>query len=70
MDAESERLINEAVGNLGRDRTVIVVSHTPEMINEGELVLTVRNGSVSRPGDSGLEDTPGAPENSRLMDQP
>lgn len=47
VDAESERLINEAIGNLGHDRTVIVVSHTPEMKKGADLVFTVKDGRVA-----------------------
>lgn len=46
VDAESERLINQAVKEYASDRTVIVISHTPEMMKYADLVLTVKDGNV------------------------
>lgn len=47
VDTESERLINQAVNEYASDRTVIVISHTPEMTKGADMVFTVKNSNVA-----------------------
>jgi len=46
VDTESARLINQAIKDLGSDRTVIVISHTPEMMKDADVILALKDGIV------------------------
>lgn len=41
VDAESERLIKQAVDALARGRTVITIAHTKAMVNAADVIVTL-----------------------------
>lgn len=41
VDAESERLIKQAVDTLAKGRTVITIAHTRAMVDAADVVVTL-----------------------------
>ena len=48
LDAESERLVGEALARLAVGRTVLVISHREQIIGLAERVVVLANGRVER----------------------
>jgi subfamily B ATP-binding cassette protein MsbA len=46
LDSESERLIQEAIDNLMRDRTVLIIAHRLSSIIKSDKILVLENGEV------------------------
>jgi ABC-type multidrug transport system fused ATPase/permease subunit len=50
LDAEGEALVQEALANLARGRTTILVTHRPEAAARCDLVLVLAQGRVTSLG--------------------
>jgi ATP-binding cassette, subfamily B, bacterial len=50
LDNESERLVNEALARLTRDRTTFVISHNLKAIETVDQILYIENGTVLERG--------------------
>jgi subfamily B ATP-binding cassette protein MsbA len=46
LDSESERLIQEAIDNLMRDRTVLIIAHRLSSIIKSDKILVLENGEL------------------------
>jgi len=46
LDSESERLIQEAVGNLLRDRTVLMIAHRLSSVIDADRILVLEHGRL------------------------
>ena len=51
LDAASERLIQDALENIRRDRTVLVVAHRLSTVMRSDLILVFENGRIVERGD-------------------
>ena len=51
LDAESERLVQEAVGRLMRGRTVLVIAHRLSTVRRADLILVLSEGRIVERGD-------------------
>ncbi|WP_055667350.1 ABC transporter ATP-binding protein [Desnuesiella massiliensis] len=50
LDTQSEALVQQALNNLGRDKTVLVIAHRLSTIKEADEVLVLDNGSIVERG--------------------
>ena len=50
LDTESEKLVQEALENLMRDRTTIVVAHRLSTIRNADLICVLHNGQIVEQG--------------------
>ncbi len=50
LDAESERLVQKAVGNLMRDRTSIVIAHRLSTIRRADRIVVMERGRIIEAG--------------------
>jgi ABC-type multidrug transport system fused ATPase/permease subunit len=50
LDTESEKLVQEALDNLMRDRTTIVVAHRLSTIRNADLICVLHNGQIVEQG--------------------
>lgn len=50
LDAESERLVQEALGNLMTRRTVLVVAHRLSTIRKADRIVVLVDGSIAEEG--------------------
>src|SRR5205823_3333645 len=51
LDAESERLVQEALERLMQNRTVLVVAHRLSTIRKADRILVLENGKIIEEGD-------------------
>ena len=50
LDAESEQLVQRAIGNLIRDRTTIVIAHRLSTVRRADIIVVVERGRISEHG--------------------
>jgi subfamily B ATP-binding cassette protein MsbA len=50
LDTESEKLVQEALNNLMKNRTSIVIAHRLSTIQHADLIIVIENGSVREMG--------------------
>ncbi|HMS11405.1 MAG TPA: ATP-binding cassette domain-containing protein, partial [Pyrinomonadaceae bacterium] len=50
LDAESERLVQQALGNLMRDKTSIVIAHRLSTIRRADKIVVMERGRVIETG--------------------
>ncbi len=50
LDAESEQLVQRAIGNLIRDRTTIVIAHRLSTVRRADLIVVMERGQISEQG--------------------
>ena len=50
LDAESERLVQRAIGNLVRDRTTIVIAHRLSTVRRADVIVVMEAGRIIETG--------------------
>ena len=50
LDSESEKLVQEALEKLMKNRTSLVIAHRLSTIQKADLILVVRNGKIIEKG--------------------
>lgn len=50
LDAESEQLVQRAIGNLIRNRTTIVIAHRLSTIRKADLIVVMERGQITERG--------------------
>jgi subfamily B ATP-binding cassette protein MsbA len=50
LDAESEQLVQRAIGNLIRDRTTIVIAHRLSTVRRADLIVVMERGRIIEQG--------------------
>jgi subfamily B ATP-binding cassette protein MsbA len=50
LDAESEQLVQRAIGNLIRDRTTIVIAHRLSTVRRADLIVVIERGQIIEQG--------------------
>ena len=50
LDAESERFVQQAIGNLVRNRTTIVIAHRLSTIRRANTIVVMENGRITERG--------------------
>src|SRR6266850_1995516 len=50
LDAESEQLVQKAIGNLIRDRTTIVIAHRLSTVRRADIIVVMERGQISEQG--------------------
>ena len=50
LDAESEQLVQRAIGNLIRDRTTIVIAHRLSTVRRADIIVVMERGRISEQG--------------------
>ena len=50
LDAESERLVQRAIGNLVRDRTTVVIAHRLSTIRRADKIVVMEGGRIIEVG--------------------
>ena len=51
LDSESEKLVQNAINNLIKDRTVFVIAHRLSTIKDADIILVFDNGEIVESGD-------------------
>lgn len=50
LDSESEKLVQEAIHNLMKDRTVLVIAHRLSTIRDANRIIVLKNGVIAEQG--------------------
>jgi subfamily B ATP-binding cassette protein MsbA len=50
LDTESEKLVQEALGNLMKGRTTLVIAHRLSTIKEADEILVMQDGNIIERG--------------------
>jgi subfamily B ATP-binding cassette protein MsbA len=50
LDAESERLVQEALANLMRDRTAFVIAHRLSTVRRADAIMVLEHGKIAETG--------------------
>ena len=50
LDAESEQLVQRAIGNLIRDRTTVVIAHRLSTVRRADLIVVMERGQIIEQG--------------------
>ncbi|HZE69076.1 MAG TPA: ABC transporter transmembrane domain-containing protein [Pyrinomonadaceae bacterium] len=50
LDAESERLVQKAIGNLVRDRTTLVIAHRLSTVRRADVIVVMEKGRITEMG--------------------
>lgn len=50
LDSESERLVQEAIGNLMQGRTTFVIAHRLSTVQQADLILVMEEGRIAEAG--------------------
>src|SRR5205823_2738528 len=50
LDAESEQLVQRAIGNLIRDRTTVVIAHRLSTVRRADLIVVIERGQIIEQG--------------------
>jgi subfamily B ATP-binding cassette protein MsbA len=50
LDAESEQLVQRAIGNLIRDRTTLVIAHRLSTVRRADLIVVIERGQIIEQG--------------------
>jgi subfamily B ATP-binding cassette protein MsbA len=50
LDAESEQLVQRAIGNLIRDRTTLVIAHSLSTVRRADLIVVIERGQIIEQG--------------------
>jgi len=50
LDAESEQLVQRAIGNLIKDRTTIVIAHRLSTVRRADLIVVMERGQITERG--------------------
>lgn len=50
LDTESERLVQDALQNLMRDRTVIVIAHRLSTVRRADKIVVLEHGRIAETG--------------------
>jgi subfamily B ATP-binding cassette protein MsbA len=50
LDAESEQLVQRAIGNLIRDRTTVVIAHSLSTVRRADLIVVIERGQIIERG--------------------
>jgi len=50
LDAESERLVQRAIGNLVRDRTTLVIAHRLSTVRRADAIVVMEAGRIIEMG--------------------
>jgi ATP-binding cassette subfamily B (MDR/TAP) protein 1 len=50
LDLDSERVVQEALGRVMRDRTTVIVAHRLSTIIDADIISVVRHGRVAEQG--------------------
>ena len=50
LDAESERLVQQAIDEASRDRTVLVIAHRLATVRQADRILVIEDGEVRAEG--------------------
>jgi subfamily B ATP-binding cassette protein MsbA len=50
LDAESEQLVQRAIGNLIRDRTTMVIAHSLSTVRRADLIVVIERGQIIEQG--------------------
>lgn len=50
LDANNERLIVTNIGNLGKDKTIIIAAHRLSTVQNADKIVFVKHGEISEMG--------------------
>src|SRR5690606_34540555 len=50
LDSESEDMVQKSIGNLGRDKTIIIIAHRLQTIRNVDLIVVLEDGAIIESG--------------------
>lgn len=50
LDNESEKLVQESIGQIGRDKTIIMIAHRLSTVRKADQIFVIKNGTVVESG--------------------